>query len=37
MICIPANLGISGVVAKEKRAIYLNNFDKGNKPIEFSA
>jgi len=35
MICIPANLGISGLVVKEKRAIYLNHFEK-SRPIEFS-
>jgi len=35
MICIPANLGISGLVVKERRTIYLNHFDQ-NKPIEFS-
>ena len=35
MICIPANLGISGVSVKEKRTIYLNNIDKA-RPIEFS-
>lgn len=35
MICIPANLGISGLVLKERRVIFFNNFDKA-KPIEFS-